>query len=271
MTCARAAVIGGGLLGLEAARGLLELGVEVHVIHLARHLMEVQLDEGAGGLLRTALDKLGVHTHLERRTTAVLGAPRVSGLLFDDGSRLECEMVVVSAGIRPNAGLARAAGLTVERGIVVGDDLSCANDPDVFAIGECAQHRGQVYGLVAPLWEQAQILADRLTGRNLGALSRRFPVSTKLKVMGVDLSVMGDKEPSPGDEVVQSLRTGARDLQADARARRPVGRCHPARQSRLHAWPASGFRPRLPAPRRPLGGAVSWCTARRGVLGGHAG
>ena len=199
----RAAVIGGGLLGLEAARGLLELGVEVHVIHLARHLMEVQLDEGAGGLLRTALDKLGVHTHLERRTTAVLGAPRVSGLLFDDGSRLDCEMVVVSAGIRPNAALARAAGLTVERGIVVGDDLSCANDPDVFAIGECAQHRGQVYGLVAPLWEQAQILADRLTGRNLGALYAGSRVSTKLKVMGVDLSVMGDKEPSPGDEVVQ--------------------------------------------------------------------
>jgi nitrite reductase (NADH) large subunit len=199
----RGAVIGGGLLGLEAARGLLQLDVEVHVVHLMRHLMEVQLDETAGGLLRAAMDRLGVHTHLAKRTSAVLGESHVTGLMFDDGSRLECDMVVLSAGIRPNVALARDAGLSVERGIVVGDDLRCANDPAIFAIGECAQHRGQVYGLVAPLWEQARILADRLTAKNTQASYGGSRVSTKLKVMGVDLTVMGEKEPSVGDEVVQ--------------------------------------------------------------------
>ena len=198
-----AAVIGGGLLGLEAARGLLQLGVQVHVVHLMGHLMEVQLDEAAGGLLRSAMDRLGVHTHLARRTVAILGDTRITGLLFGDGSRLDCDMVVISAGIRPNTTLAREAGLVVDRGIVVGDDLTCANDADVCAIGECAQHRGRVYGLVAPLWEQAQILADRLTGHNPQRAYAGSRISTKLKVMGVDLSVMGDKEPMPDDEVVQ--------------------------------------------------------------------
>jgi nitrite reductase (NADH) large subunit len=199
----RAAVIGGGLLGLEAARGLLQLDVEVHVVHLTRHLMEVQLDETAGTMLRAAMDRLGVQTHLARRTSAVLGESHITGLMFDDGSRLECDMVVLSAGIRPNVTLARDAGLTVERGVVVGDDLRSANDPAVFAIGECAQHRGQVYGLVAPLWEQAQVLADRLTARNTQAVYGGSRLSTKLKVMGVDLTVMGDKEPASSDEVVQ--------------------------------------------------------------------
>ena len=204
----RAAVIGGGLLGLEAARGLRQLDLDVAVVHLMGHLMEVQLDEPAGDMLRSAMDRLGVTTHLKRRTTAVLGDSRVSGLMFDDGSRLECDLVVVSAGIRPNVSLARDAGLHVERGIVVGDDLRTANDPSIFAIGECAQHRGQVYGLVAPLWEQAQVLADRLTGANLQSLYRGSRVSTKLKVMGVDLAVMGEKDPVAGDEVVHYAEPG---------------------------------------------------------------
>jgi nitrite reductase (NADH) large subunit len=198
----RAAVIGGGLLGLEAARGLRELDLDVHVVHLMRHLMDVQLDEAAGEMLRLAIERLGVTTHLSRRTTAVLGDSRVTGLMFDDGSTLECEMVVVSAGIRPNVNLARDANLVVERGIVVGDDLRTVNDPAIFAIGECAQHRGQVYGLVAPLWEQAQVLADRLTGANQQSLYRGSRVSTKLKVMGVELAVMGDKDSAHGDEIV---------------------------------------------------------------------
>jgi nitrite reductase (NADH) large subunit len=198
----RAAVIGGGLLGLEAARGLLQLDVEVHVVHLMRHLMEVQLDEPSGALLVGAMDRLGVRTHLGRRTSAVLGDDQITGVMFDDGTRLECDMVVISAGIRPNVGLARDAGLTVERGIVVGDDLRCVNDAAVFAIGECAQHRGQVYGLVAPLWEQAQVLADRLTGRNTDASYVGSRISTKLKVMGIDLATMGDKDAGPADEVV---------------------------------------------------------------------
>ena len=199
----RAVVIGGGLLGLEAARGLRQLDLDVHVVHLMRHLMEVQLDEAAGELLRQSIERLGVTTHLSRRTSAILGDSRVTGLMFDDGSTLDCDLVVVSAGIRPNVSLARDATLAVERGIVVGDDLRTVNDPAIFAIGECAQHRGQVYGLVAPLWEQAQVLADRLTGANQQSLYRGSRVSTKLKVMGVELAVMGDKEPARGDEVVQ--------------------------------------------------------------------
>ena len=199
----RAVVIGGGLLGLEAARGLLQLGVEVHVVHLMGHLMEVQLDATAGAMLRAAMDRLGVHTHLARRTSAITGTSQITGLMFDDGTRLDCDMVVMSAGIRPNVSLAREAGLKVERGIVVGDDLRSVSDPAIFAIGECAQHRGQVYGLVAPLWEQAEVLAERLTAANAQAIYVGSRVSTKLKVMGVDLTVMGENPTTTMDEVVQ--------------------------------------------------------------------
>lgn len=198
----KAAVIGGGLLGLEAARGLLNRGLEVHVVHLMPYLMETQLDALAGGMLGRILGKMGVRICLEKATTAVLGDDRVTGLAFKDGSRLECDMVVIAAGIRPNVDLARQSGLSVERGIVVHDDLSCRNDSSVYAIGECAQHRGQVYGIVAPLWEQARILADRLTGRNSQATYTGSRVSTKLKVMGVELAVMGDKDPRREDDEV---------------------------------------------------------------------
>ena len=202
----KGAVIGGGLLGLEAARGLLNLGLETHVIHLMPHLMEQQLDAPAGALLKHTLERMGLRVHLEKLTTAVLGNGRATGLAFEDGSALECNMVVISAGIRPNVELAKRAGLTVERGIVVGDDLTCVNDPEVFAVGECAEHRGKVYGLVAPLWEQARTLADRLTGLDPRATYQGSRISTKLKVMGVDLAVMGEKEPcSDEDEVVSYL------------------------------------------------------------------
>jgi nitrite reductase (NADH) large subunit len=198
-----AAVIGGGLLGLEAARGLLARGLQVHVVHLRTHLMEQQLDPPAGDLLKQTLEKMGVQIHLEKETAAILGDDQVAGLVFRDGSALSCGMVVVSAGIRPNAGLAGQCGLAVERGIVVTDELRAITDPDVYAVGECAQHRGKLYGLVAPLWEQASVLADRLTERNPAAVYTGSRVSTKLKVMGIELAVMGDAEPShPGDEVV---------------------------------------------------------------------
>jgi nitrite reductase (NADH) large subunit len=198
-----AAVIGGGLLGLEAARGLLERGLDVHVVHLCAHLMEMQLDPSAGALLKSTLEGMGVHVHLEKLTKGILGEERVEGLAFADGSTLACDMAVISAGIRPNASLAAGSGLTVERGIVVNDEMRCLADADVYAIGECAQHRGQVYGLVAPLWEQARALADRLSGRAPQATYTGSRVSTKLKVMGVDLAVMGEREPSePTDEVV---------------------------------------------------------------------
>jgi nitrite reductase (NADH) large subunit len=199
----RAAVIGGGLLGLEAARGLLNLGAEVHVVHLMSHLMEVQLDAAAGATLKRSMEAMGARVHLNKATTAILGDGRCAGLGFSDGATLDCEMAVISAGVRPNAQLAKEAGLTVERGIVVNDSMACVNDPDVFAVGECAQHNGNVYGLVAPLWEQTAALADRLTGRKPDAAYKGSKVSTKLKVMGVDLTVMGDRDArDENDEVV---------------------------------------------------------------------
>ncbi len=205
-TSKRAAVIGGGLLGLEAAYGLLKLGLEVHVIHLMPHLMEMQLDAGAGDVLRRVLRDMGVHIHLSKSTTGLITDPntgRVAGLTFADGSSLECDTLVVAAGIRPNADLARQADLTVERGIVVGDDLATLDDEHIYAIGECAQHRGRVYGLVAPLWEQATVLADRLTGANPDAAYTGSRVSTKLKVMGLELAAIGEKDSdSPTDEVI---------------------------------------------------------------------
>ena len=198
-----AVVIGGGLLGLEAARGLLNRGMNVHVVHLAEYLMETQLDSESGGLLRETLEGMGVTFHLEKLTTDVLGADRVTGIRFRDGEEIDCGMVVISAGIRPNVDIAKISGLNARRGILVNDDLSCRNDSNIYAIGECAEHRDVTYGLVAPLWEQASVLADRLTGANPTARYRGSRVSTKLKVMGVELAVAGVKEPrDEQDEVV---------------------------------------------------------------------
>ena len=200
---AKAVVIGGGLLGLEAARGLLNRGLEVHVVELMPHPMAVQLDPAAGSVLRATLEGMGIRFHLGKSVTAATGNGCVDGVVFSDGGIETCDMLIISAGIRPNVDVARQAGLTVERGIVVGDDLACVNDPSVHAIGECAQHRGQTYGLVAPAWEQAQILADRLSRKNEQAVYEGSSTSTKLKIMGVELVVVGKKEPADEkDEVV---------------------------------------------------------------------
>ena len=196
------AVIGGGLLGLEAAKGLMNRGLKVDVIHLMGWLMETQLDPMSGQFLKQSLEEVGVTFHLEKLTTAVLGDGKVTGLQFKDGDTLDCDMVVVSAGVRPNVDLARMAGLHVRRGILVNDSMACRNDQDIYAIGECAEHRSQVYGLVAPLWEQARVLAERLTGHNEDAVYAGSRVSTKLKVMGVELAVAGDKEPLETDDEV---------------------------------------------------------------------
>jgi nitrite reductase (NADH) large subunit len=196
-----AAVIGGGLLGLEAARGLLEQGLEVHVVHLMTHLMELQLDPPGARILQRSLERMGLRIHLGKATREVTGDGAVTGLRFEDGSTLPADMVVVAAGIRPNVALAREAGLLVERGVVVDDDLR-TDDPHVYALGECAQHRGRTYGLVAPLWEQAQVLAERLSGRQPRARYAGSKVATKLKVMGVDLAVMGLQSPADQDEEV---------------------------------------------------------------------
>ena len=204
----KAVVLGGGLLGLEAARGLLNRGLEVHVVELMAYPMAVQLDPAAGAILRATLEKLGIRFHLGHSVTAVSGSTSVESVTvreaqarqreasIDAGHNESCDMFVISAGIRPNVEIAKDAGLTVERAIVVGDDLACVNDPSAFAIGECAQHRGQVYGLVTPCREQAKILATRLSGADPRAAYVGSNTSTTLKVMGVDLTVLGNKEPA---------------------------------------------------------------------------
>jgi nitrite reductase (NADH) large subunit len=201
--CASAAVIGGGLLGLEAARGLLSHGCSVHVIHLSRSLMNQQLDAAGGLMLRQTIEAMGITVHLGKNTQEILGEGKVTGLRFTDDSTLDCDMVVISAGIAPNVDLARRAGLSVERAIVVDNHMRSTEDLDIYVVGECAQHRGMVYGLVAPLWEQAKVLADHITGKNPSAAYHGSKLATKLKVMGVELASMGITDPAqPDDEVV---------------------------------------------------------------------
>src|SRR5579859_2903262 len=207
----KAAIIGGGLLGLEAARGMLNRDLETHVVHLMKHVMEVQLDPKAGKVLLSSLERMGVRVHLEKMTKAVLGEESVTGLAFDGGSTLDCDMVIISIGIRPNVDLARRAGLVVGRGIVVQDDFSCS-EPDVYAIGECSQHRNRVYGLVAPIWDQVQCLADRLTIEQSQTTYQGSLESTKLKVMGVELAVMGEKEPVHEDDEVITFSDPSRGV-----------------------------------------------------------
>ncbi len=221
----RAAVIGGGLLGLEAARGLLTYHCEVHVVHLAKHLMDMQLDAPAGAILESSMAKLGVNIHLEKATTEILGDDCVTGLAFKDGSTLDCDMLVIAAGIRPNAEIGLRAGLTVERAIVVDNQMRSVDDANVYAVGECVQHRGRVYGLVAPLWEQSKVFADHITQRNLDAAYHGSRLATKLKVMGVELASMGITEPIGGDEFIQFAEE--RHLQETDRARWPPRRRHP--------------------------------------------
>ncbi len=201
-----AAVIGGGLLGLEAARGLLNHGCAVHVIHLGKALMEAQLDAEGAAILKAAMEKMGVTIHLEKATQAILGGPDggVTGLSFKDGSTLDCQMVVVAAGIRPNSEIGMRAGLTVERAIVVDNHMRSVDDMNVYVVGECAQHRGFVYGLVAPLWEQAKVFADHVTAVKPDSAYHGSKLATKLKVMGIEVASMGITNPKePHDEIIQ--------------------------------------------------------------------
>jgi nitrite reductase (NADH) large subunit len=199
-----AVVIGGGLLGLEAARGLLNHGCEVHVVHLGSRLMDVQLDDAGAKILKAAMEKMGVKIHLEKSTAEILGDRGVTGIAFRDGATLDCDMLVIAAGIRPNAELGVRSGLTVERAIVVDNHMRSVDDTDVYVVGECAQHRGFVYGLVAPLWDQAKVFADHITGANTAAAYHGSKLATKLKVMGVELASMGITDPKEErDEIIQ--------------------------------------------------------------------
>lgn len=186
-----AVVIGGGLLGLEAANGLLRQGMDVSVVHVMDSLMERQLDKPAAKLLKTALEKRGMRFLLEANTAEICGSERVTSVKFKDGSEIAADLVVMAVGIRPNVELGKAAGLHVERAIVVDDSLQSLSDPRIYAVGECVQHRKNVYGLVAPLWEQARVCAAHLAGFG----HRRYSGSvtaTRLKVTGIDLYSAGD-------------------------------------------------------------------------------
>lgn len=201
--CRRAAVIGGGLLGLEAARGLLTHGVEVTVLEAAPQLMVAQLDPESGEMLRKTIEAMGIKVLCNTITTKIVRTgERITHLEFKDGSTLDTDMVVVSAGIRPITEIAIASGLAVNRGIVC-DDQMRTSDPSVFALGECVEHRGQLYGLVDPIWEQAKVLADVLTETQPDAAYRGSKLGTKLKVMGVELASMGLTKPADAnDEVI---------------------------------------------------------------------
>lgn len=188
----RAVVIGGGLLGLEAANGLMLRGMEVTVVHMAGWLLERQLDPVAGAMLQASLEARGLQFRLDTSTSAIVGneAGEVAAVRFSNGDEIPADLVVMAAGIRPNTALAQEAGIHCNRGIVVNDSLQ-TYDPRVYAVGECASHRGVAYGLVAPLFEQARVCANHLATFGIG-IYRGSTVSTKLKVTGIDLFSAGD-------------------------------------------------------------------------------
>ena len=204
-----AVVIGGGLLGLEAAAGLTEQGMTVTVIHLMPTLMERQLDPTAGHLLRKAVEARGIRVITKANTKAILGTKKVEAVLLEDGTEIPADLVVMAVGIRPNAALAKEAGLTVNRGIVV-DDQMRTSDPDIFALGECAEAHGQTFGLVAPLYDMANTLAAQLAGED-GVRFSPSATATKLKVTGINLFSAGDfAEGEDREEIV--LRDAARGV-----------------------------------------------------------
>src|SRR5436309_1007352 len=187
------AVIGGGLLGLEAAKALHDLGLETHVVEFAPRLMAVQLDDSGGRLLRRKIEALGVSVHVSRQTKEIVGGTGCRHkLLFADGAALETDITVFSAGIRPRDRLGRAAGLSIgERGGIVVNDHCQTSDPDIYALGECAQWNGRIYGLVAPGYQMAEVAARHVAGEE-GAQFLGADMSTKLKLMGLDVASIGD-------------------------------------------------------------------------------
>lgn len=197
----KAVVIGGGLLGLEAARGLLNLGMDVHVVHLFHHLMERQLSPTSAGMLRRELEKQGMKFLLEKQTEKILGKKRVEGLLFKDGSKVEADLIVIAVGVRPNIKLAADCGIETNRAIMVNDYME-TNVPGVYAVGECAEHRNIVYGLVAPLYEQGKVLAKKICDVDTEGYQGSILYS-QLKVSGVEVFSAGEIRDS---EITTSLK-----------------------------------------------------------------
>jgi nitrite reductase (NADH) large subunit len=197
----KAVVIGGGLLGLEAAKGLLNLGMEVDVVHLMPYLMERQLDAEASKMLKNQLETEGMNFLLEKQTAKILGEERVTGIRFQDGSEVNADLIVMAVGIRPNIQLAKDSEIFVNRAIVV-DDYMETSVPHVYAVGECAEHREITYGLVAPLYEQGRVLAAHLTGVQTKPYEGSI-TGTQLKVSGVDLFSAGEIIDDPSTKAIK--------------------------------------------------------------------
>jgi nitrite reductase (NADH) large subunit len=206
------AVVGGGLLGLEAAKALVDLGLETHVVEFAPRLMALQVDEGGGGMLRRKIEALGVRVHTGKNTREIVdGTGNHHRMNFADGSSLETDVIVFSAGIRPRDELARKSGLDVgERGGIVIDDACRTSDPHIYAIGECALWRGKLYGLVAPGYQMAQVVASRISGAGEICFAGA-DMSTKLKLLGVDVASVGDAHGATPGARTYSFVDGKRD------------------------------------------------------------
>jgi nitrite reductase (NADH) large subunit len=203
----RVVVVGGGLLGLEAAYGLAKAGAPVTLLHLMDRLMERQLDAAAADLLKVLVERKGIRVLLNASTARIHGDGHVEAVELADGSRIDAEAVIFAAGIRPNVALAKEAGIAVNRGVVVNDVMQTASE-DIYALGECAEHRGTCYGLVEPAYEQARVLAGHLAGRP--ATYQGSVVSTNLKVSGVSVFSAGDFIGTEGSEslVLSDRRRG---------------------------------------------------------------
>lgn len=199
----KAVVLGGGLLGLEAAWGLKRLGMDVTVVHLAERLMERQLDNVAASFLKEDIERLGIRVLLKKEAVEFVGGPRLEGVRFRDGESMEAGVAVVSIGIRPNTALAASSGIYTQRGIVVSDTMQ-TYDPAVWALGECVEHRGATFGLVAPLFEQATVLANHLAG-DCRLVFTQKPVSARLKVPGIELYSAGETGGGPEAESIEYI------------------------------------------------------------------
>jgi nitrite reductase (NADH) large subunit len=200
----RAAVIGGGLLGLEAAKAVVDMGLETHVVEFADRLMPRQVDAAGGAILARSIESIGVKLHLNARTEAVVGEERIEGLRFADQTTLDVDLLIISAGIRPRDELARACDVEVgERGGILVDDSLATSDPTIYAIGEVALHEGMIYGLVAPGYEMAEVLAKRLAGEN--AHFQGADLSTKLKLLGIDVASFGEAFADADNEGARSV------------------------------------------------------------------
>jgi nitrite reductase (NADH) large subunit len=203
-----AVVIGGGLLGLEAAKVLSDRGLHVTVVHVAQWLMNAQLDPIGGDMLLRHIERCGIFVRTEKTVDGIYGSEdgdeAVQGVTLDDGSLLPADLVVLACGVRPRVDLARASSLPINKGIVVNDVLA-TEAPGVYALGECAEHRGRLYGIVNPVWEQAAVLADVLSGKNPQARYTGSKLYTRLKVAGVEVASMGAIEPELEDDAVLQI------------------------------------------------------------------